>query len=58
MKISTFLLCQKKANHQTVKEVKIRFPRIRLGKLCGWSGMSKQAYYQNISHKSKKYLGE
>ena len=27
--------------------MKINFPDIRLAKLCGWFGITRQAYYQN-----------
>ena len=27
--------------------MKINFPHIRLAKLCGWFGITRQAYYQN-----------
>ncbi|MBK9045694.1 MAG: hypothetical protein IPL74_02970 [Bacteroidetes bacterium] len=36
-----------KDQYQTIDEMKSNFPHIGLAKLCGWFGITRQAYYQN-----------
>jgi hypothetical protein len=38
--------------------MKDRLPRIGLGKLCGWFGITRQAYYQHIKESFQKVFEE
>ncbi|MBL0333033.1 MAG: hypothetical protein IPP65_09435 [Chlorobi bacterium] len=37
----------RKAQYQTIEVMKNNFSHIGLAKLCGWFGITRQAYYQN-----------
>jgi hypothetical protein len=38
---------KKKVQYQAIEAMKDHFPHTALAKLCGWFGMTRQAYYQH-----------